>query len=39
MFPSISSREESGLSGKQNELFPRGPDVKCIMYRDYFLIG
>ena len=29
MFPSTSSRETSGLSGKQNWLFPSGPYIKC----------
>ena len=32
MFPSTSSRETSGLEGKQNELFPSGPYIKCILY-------
>ena len=31
MFPSTSSRETSGLSGKQNFLFPSGPYIKCII--------
>ena len=33
MFPSTSSRETSGLSGKQNKLFPSGTDIKCILNR------
>ena len=32
MFPSTSSRETSGLSGKQNELFPSEPYIKCILF-------
>ena len=32
MFPSTSSRETSGLSGKQNKLFPSGPYIKCILF-------
>ena len=32
MFPSTSSRETSGLSGKQNQLFPSGTYIKCIMF-------
>ena len=32
MFPSTSSRETSGLSGKQNQLFPSGPYIKCILF-------
>ena len=32
MFPSTSSWETSGLSGKQNSLFPSGPYIKCITY-------
>ena len=33
MFPSTSnsSRETSGLLGKQNYLFPSGSDIKCII--------
>ena len=31
MFPSTSSRETLGLSGKQNLLFPSGPYIKCII--------
>ena len=31
MFPSTSSRETSGLLGKQNKLFPSGSDIKCTM--------
>ena len=31
MFPSTSSREISGLPGKQNWLFPSGLYIKCIM--------
>ena len=31
MFPLTSSRETSGLSRKQNELFPSGPYIKCIL--------
>ena len=34
MFPSTSSRETSGLSGKQNQLSPSGSDIKCIIVRD-----
>ena len=30
MFPSTSSRQ-TGLSEKQNELFPSGSDIKCII--------
>ena len=33
MFPLTSSRETSGLSGKQNQLFPSGPYIKCIIFR------
>ena len=32
MSPSTSSRETSGLSEKQNELFPSGPYIKCIIF-------
>ena len=32
MFPSTSSRETSGLSVKQNEPFPSGPYIKCILF-------
>ena len=31
MFPETKSRETSGLSGKQNKLFPSGSDSKCII--------
>ena len=31
MFPSTSSQETSGLSRKQDYLFPTGSDIKCIM--------
>ena len=32
MSPSTSFRETSGLSEKQNELFPSGPYIKCIIF-------
>ena len=35
MFPSTSSRETSGLSGKQDYLFPTGPDIKCTMLNSF----
>ena len=31
MFPEKKSRETSELEGKQNQLFPSGPDIKCML--------
>ena len=38
MFPREKSRETSGLEGKQNQLFPDGPYIKCfVIYLDFHL--
>ena len=34
MFPSTLPLETSGLEGKQNELFPSTPYIKCILLAD-----
>ena len=31
MFPSAAPRENIEILGKQNELFPEGPVIKCLM--------
>ena len=36
MFPETKSRETSGLEGKQNQLFPEEPDIKCfVIFLDF----
>ena len=32
MFPSVAPREDIEILGTQNELFPSGPVIKCLLY-------
>ena len=38
MFPSASPRGTLRVSGKQNSLFPLGPDIKCLLFHVVVLL-
>ena len=40
MFPETKSRETSELEGKnKTNWFPKGPDIKCILYRPHVCLS